>query len=396
MLAERYVRLALSMEQHEEGYVDAYTGPPAWKAEAQAMPRSLAGLKREADAIAAQLVAQARGPEREHRRIAALRGYVASARARLDMIGGKRWKFSDEAQRIYGMRPVLRPLASYDPVLARIELLVPGTGTLADRVEALRSRYAIPAERLQAVMASAIAECRRRTLAHAQLPAGESFRMETVTGQSWSAYNWYEGNAHSLIQINVDFPVQIDRALTLGCHEGYPGHHVQGIFTEKLYRERGWVEYSISPLFSPQGPLNEGGANFGVDLAFPGSQRLAFEQATLYPLAGLDPASAPDYDRLRRATAELAGARVTIAAMYLDGKVDREHALELIQRYQLLSRARAMQNLEFTGHYRAYVLNYADGEDLVRAYVEQVDGDAARWSRYLGILSEPHLPKDLQ
>jgi hypothetical protein len=190
--------------------------------------------------------------------------------------------------------------------------------------------------------------------------------------------------------------VQIDRALTLGCHEGYPGHHVQGIFTEKLYRERGWVEYSISPLFSPQGPLNEGGANFGVDLAFPGSQRLAFEQATLYPLAGLDPASAPDYDRLRRATAELAGARVTIAAMYLDGKVDREHALELIQRYQLLSRARAMQNLEFTGHYRAYVLNYADGEDLVRAYVEQVDGDAARWSRYLGILSEPHLPKDLQ
>ncbi len=201
-----------------------------------------------------------------------------------------------EAERIYGMRPVLRPLSSYDPVLARIETMVPGAGALADRVEAVRARYAIPAGRLQAVMESAIAECRRRTLAHLQLPAGESFRMETVTRQSWSAYNWYQGDAHSLIQINVDFPVQIDRALGLGCHEGYPGHHVQGIFAEKLYRERGWVEYSVSPLFSPQGPLNEGGANFGIDLAFPGPQRLAFEQGTLYALAGLDPASAPAYD----------------------------------------------------------------------------------------------------
>ncbi len=87
---------------------------------------------------------------------------------------------------------------------------------------------------------------------------------------------------------------------------------------------------------------------------------------------------------------------MTIAAMYLDGEVDRERALELNQRYQLLSRARAAQSLEFTEHYRAYVLNYADGEDLVRAYVERAGDDAARWQRYLGILSEPHLPRDLQ
>ena len=35
-IAEQYVRLVLAMGQHDADYVDAYYGPPAWKAEAAA------------------------------------------------------------------------------------------------------------------------------------------------------------------------------------------------------------------------------------------------------------------------------------------------------------------------------------------------------------------------
>ena len=122
-----------------------------------------------------------------------------------------------------------------------------------------------------------------------QLPRERAFRDQFVNDQPWGAYNYYQGDNHSLIQVNTDLPIDIDRAVVYGCHEGYPGHHVQGISAERLYRERGWVEYSIMPLFSPQGPLNEGGGDYGVELAFPGDERLAFERDTLYPLAGLDP-----------------------------------------------------------------------------------------------------------
>ena len=184
--------------------------------------------------------------------------------------------------------------------------------------------------------------------------------MEFVTQQSWSAYNWYQGDNQSLIQVNTDLPIFIDRAVGLGCHEGYPGHHVQGIYNERQYRERGWIEFSVAPLYAPSSPLNEGGANFGVDLAFPGPSAMRFEAATLYPLAGLDPATAPAYDSLRQALIDLSGARLTIAAMYLDGEIDRDRALELTQRYQLSSRARAEQSLAFTEQYRSYVINYAD------------------------------------
>ena len=38
-MAESYVRLALEIGTHEEGYIDAYYGPPEWKSEAEADPR---------------------------------------------------------------------------------------------------------------------------------------------------------------------------------------------------------------------------------------------------------------------------------------------------------------------------------------------------------------------
>jgi hypothetical protein len=398
-LAERYVRLALEIGTHEEGYIDAYYGPEAWKTEAEAHPRSVAQLKSDADALRAELAAavSSAGDAAAARRARTLEVYVSSARFRLDMIEGRRVPLADEAEALFGIRPDLRPLSSYDEALARVEAVVPGQGPLAQRVEAFVARYTIPEDRITPVMQAAIAECRRRTLEHFDLPANERFDMELVTGQSWGAYNWYRGNNNSLIQINAGLPIRIDAAVGTGCHEGYPGHHVQGIAAERLYRERGYVEYSVAPLFSPQGPLNEGAGDYGVQLAFPSEERAAFEARVLYPLAGLDPASAPALAAFREAVNALDGARLTIAAMYLGGEIDRARAVELTQRYQLMSRERAERSIAFAEHYRSYVINYATGEDLVRAYIERAGPSAeARWRAYESILNQPTLPEHLR
>ncbi len=397
--AEEYVRLALEIDTHEEGYVDAYFGPEEWREQARANPRSVEQLKAFADHIAENLqgVAEQDADASSRQRARVMLAAVRSARFRLDMIEGVRAPFLDEAERLFAVRPSLRPLESYEPTLARIEALVPGAGPLSERVEALRSRYVVAPDRLRAVMDRAIAECRARARAHYDLPANENFAMDFVTGKSWSAYNYYQGNNQSKIEVNTDLPIAIDRALGLACHEGYPGHHVQGIYNERNYRERGWAEFSVAPLYHPASPMNEGGGNYGVDLAFPDAERLAYERDVLYPLAGLDPATAQTYHDLRVATAELAGARLTISAQYLNGEITRERAIELTQRYQLTSRARAEQSLSFTDHYRAYVINYVSGEDLIRAYVEHVGGNNvdARWAAFERIMSEPTLPRDL-
>lgn len=399
-IASSYVLLTLEAGTHEAEYVDAYYGPPAMKGAAEANPRSKAKLIVEATHLIRTIdtsgVLNGSNPEMQQR-AKALRGMLVAAQTRLQMLEGRKFSFDDEAKGQFATIPVLKPLRHYDSILARLEKEIPGTGPLATRVDAFNERYVIPKERLKPVFDAAIAECRKRTAAYMQLPQGEHFTMEFVTGKPWSGYNYYQGNYKSLIQINTDLPIRISRAVDLGCHEGYPGHHVLNLMIEsKLARAKGWKEFEVNPLYSPQSVISEGSANYGIDLAFTAAERLTFERDVLYPLAGLDPKSAESFWKLQQATEALSGARLTIAKLYLDGEIDRAKALELTQKYQLLSPARAEQQVKFTDHYRSYVINYGWGKELVRNYIERGKPDTKeRWRRMEKILSEPVLPTDL-
>jgi hypothetical protein len=398
-IAEDFVRLTLEAGEREPGYVDAYYGPKAWADAAKAAPRQVPALRAEADRLAAALAAvDGKGLDPDQtRRKAFLAGQLKAAQTRLAMLSGQTFSFQDEAQGLFGVRPTLKPLASYDPVLARIAALLPGDGDLADRVDAFQARYVIPPDRLEPVMHAAIAACKARTEAHIALPPGERFEMEFVTDKPWSGYNWYKGDAHSLIQINTSLPVYISRALDLGCHEGYPGHHVlNALLEEKLTKAKGWVEFSVYPLFSPQSLIAEGSANYGIALAFPGAEKVTFEREKLYPLAGLDPASADAFDAFNTAKAQLAGAEYTIADDYLAGRIDKAKAVALLRKYGLMTQARAEQRLRFIDTYRSYVINYGLGQDMVREHVERAGPSRdARWKRMEAVISQPTTPADL-
>lgn len=398
-ISDAYIRLTLEAGTHEAEYVDAYYGPTELQAAAKAKPRPLAALVTEARTLTASIDAAlpTTRVDADRRRALALRGMLVAAETRLQMLQGQKFSFNDEAQGQFATAPALQPLAHYDAILNQLETLIPGEGPLPVRVDAFNERYTIPKERLTIVFDAAIAECKRRTAQHIALPAGETFTMEFVTGKTWSGYNYYKGNYKSLIQINTDLPIRISRAVDLGCHEGYPGHHVLNLMVEeRLARGKGWKEYEVNPLYSPTSVLSEGSANYGIDLAFPAAERLAFERDILYPLAGLNPPSAEAYWKMQQMTEALSGARLTIAKMYLDGEVSRSKALELTQKYLLLSPARAEQSVGFTDHYRSYVINYGWGKDLVRGYIERGNPDEKiRWQRMEKILSEPTLPSDL-
>jgi hypothetical protein len=399
-IADDYLRLTLEAGTYEAEYVDAYYGPDALISAAKATPRPREKLIENARTLVAAIdtLLPRLTAEQDIRRANALRGMLVAADTRLQMIGGEKFSFDDEAKGQFATHPVLKPLGDFDPILARLEKLVPGKGTLATRVDAFNDRYIVPTDRLKPVLEAAIAECRKRTLQHITLPAGENFTLELVTKKPWGGYNYYKGNYQSLIQVNTDLPTRISRAVDLGCHEGYPGHHVLNLMIEsKLVNQNHWSEYQVNPLYSPQSVISEGSANYGIDLAFPGPEKLKFERDVLYPLAGLDPKTAIAYYDLNAATEELGGARLTIAKMYLDGEITRANAVELTQKYLLVSPARAEQSIVFTDHYRSYVINYGWGKDLVRGFIERGDADSsARWQRMEQILSEPTLPSDLQ
>ncbi|MDQ8027934.1 MAG: hypothetical protein REJ23_04340 [Brevundimonas sp.] len=395
-IARDYVVLTLEIGEREPGYVDAYYGPAEWQAAAKANPRTLPQLIQGAAGLTERLNAvSTRGdqPMIVQRR-AYLLAHVSAASARLRMLSGETMSFADEAEALFGIRPELRPLSSFDPVLAQIDALIPGPGALTDRVTEFRSHYVIPRDRLQVVMDAAIAECRTRTARHIRLPANENFTLAFVGDKPWSGYNYYQGNSQSKIEINADFPIYTERAIDLGCHEGYPGHHVYNALLEQTFvRERGWVEMSVYPLFSPMSFVAEGSANYGIDLAFPGDEATRFEREVLFPLAGLDPATAEKKAQLMALTRQLARAEYTIADAYLAGRINRDTAIEQLMKYSLSDRAKATQRLRFIDTYRSYIINYGLGRDVVQAWVERQGPD--RWQGMETLLSSQILPTDL-
>jgi hypothetical protein len=172
------------------------------------------------------------------------------------------------------------------------------------------------------------------------------------------------------------------------------------LLEKHLVRDRGWTEFTVYPLFSPQSLIAEGTANFGIEVAFPGKDRVAFEQSQLFPLAGLDATRTAEYYEVQALVDKLSYAGNEAARQYLNGEIDRDAAAAWLERYALMSHERALQRVRFFDQYRSYVINYNLGKDMVRSYIEARGGTASnpakRWEEFERLLSSPRLPSGLR
>ncbi|MDZ7644521.1 MAG: hypothetical protein U5K76_10105 [Woeseiaceae bacterium] len=399
-LARDYVVLELAMGLHDAAHVDAYFGPPELRDVARDEGLSLADIDARAAALATALAtagSRASSPL-ANARVDGLLGRLRALRTRVAINEGHLPAFDEESERLFGVTAPDHDAAHFDAIIRRIDALLQGHGPVAQRVVDFRKNFIVPPARLPAVFNAAIAECRARTIANMDLPDNEAFTIEYVNDKSWSGYNWYQGNARSLIQINTDLPIYISRAVDLGCHEGYPGHHTYNLLLEEnLVEGEGWIEYSLYPLFSPQSLIAEGSGNYGIKLAFPGESRVAFEKEVLFPLAGLDPTDADRYYELQALLDKLDYADNEAARDYLDGRIDAQQAAQWLVAYKLMSPERARQRVAFIDTYRSYVINYNLGRDMVADYIERGETTAdERWARFARLLSTPLMPADLQ
>lgn len=396
---EEYVKLALAMGQHDPDFVDAYYGPPEWKEEMEAANKSLVEIRSEAGSLLAKTTEIEGGDDMTQLRRKHLVRQLEAMIGRFDVLEGKPMTFDQESQVLYDAIAPSHEEAYFEERLADLDEALPGSGSVQERYEAYREQFVVPLDKLDTVLQRAIEGCRTRTLAHMQLPEAESFTIEYVTDKPWSGYNWYQGDFKSLIQINTSLPIHIDRILHLACHEGYPGHHVYNILIEKnLVKDHGWKEFTLYPLFSSQSLIAEGTANYGTDLAFPGHERATWEQENIFPLAGLEASLAADYYRILELKEKLDYAGNEAARRYLDGNISADEAKKWMETYSLMTPERAKQRLGFIEKYRAYVINYNLGKDLVRTHVEALAGEdrEKRWKVFEELLSSPILPSELK
>lgn len=395
-IAEQYVKLSLKIGQHSEYYVDAYYGPADWqpkqsKTDLNTLYKDACKLINDIDKIITN---------NRSRRVHYLYVHIKASATYINKLLGNELKFLDECAALYDVVPPTFNTQHFDVVLKELDNLVPGTGDLNTRMNDYRQEFVIPVDRLDAVFNAAIDEARKRTLNFIDIPTNENFNVELVNNQVWSAYNWYKGNSYSLIQLNTDHPIFIDRVIDLAAHEGYPGHHIFNALIEKhLVNKNGWIEYCIYNLFSPASLLAEGTANYGIDVVFPIKERLDFEQSVLFPLAGIKPEKAKLYYDIQAVLHKLSYVDNMVAQKYLDNEITADEAVKLLMKYALSSEERSKQRLKFIEYNRSYVINYNYGQDLVKVYLANQVTNSSHdelWRVFTELLSEPRTGSMMQ
>ena len=405
-IAEQYVKLVLEIGIYKPDYVDAYYGPEEWKPQTAAVSKIdsnlIASLTEKADDLLNKLetLSEYEATELETKRYRFLYKQLLSVKGMISIIAGGNFSFDTEAKILYDAVPPQHSADHFKKILDELDKIVPGKGDLSNRLDDFRNQFIIPEEKLSTVFNAAINECRNRTSKYIELPKGEHFKVEYVVDKTWGAYNWYKGNSFSVIQVNTDLPIYIDRAVDLAAHEGYPGHHVYNALLEtKLANEKEWKEFSVYPLHSPISLVAEGTANYGIEMVFSRNSRMKFEKEVLFPLANLDSSKVEPYYKILNLTDKLSYAGNEAARNYLDGNWDREETLNYLVNISLRSKEKAIKYIQFIEKYRSYVINYNLGKDIVKDYIERNGGaekyPERRWQLLEELLSTPQTPSGL-
>ncbi len=375
---ERYLRLGLRVGRHVDGIVDAYYGPPELAAAAEAEPPvEPRMLVADAEALLDEL------------EDGWLRDQVVGLRTYARVLAGEAIPYADEVEACYGVRPTHTDESVFAGAHHLLEELLPGAGPLRERHERWEASIVIPAGRVEHALGEVVAAARERTRALVDLPTGEGVDLEIVRDEPWLAFCYYLGQLRSRIAVNVSLPITAIELLILALHETYPGHHVERCCKEELLvRGRGLLEETLVLGPAPQSLISEGIATIAPSVLLRGDAGAALA-ATVHECG-------VEFDlghtlAVKRALEPCRWAEVNAALMLYEDGCSAEDVQDYLQRWALFSPELAAHHVRFLTDpaSRTYIVTYAAGRDLCRAYVGD---DPARFRR---LLSEQVRVRDL-
>ncbi len=387
-VGESYLALALHLDRHFAGFVDAYFGPPELRdAIGDAEPRALEALADDAANLEAAIESGIEDPQRKD----FLARQVRAMQAVVRKLSGEQLDYVAEVELCFDISPEMVDEAVFEAAHAEMDHILPGDGPLVERLAAWNKELEIDSDRLLPVFEGACQETRRRTRALFDLPPGEGVSLSVVTDEPWSAYNWYLGNYRSRIDINTDLPVRISAVVPLLAHEAYPGHHTEHALKEyHLYRQQERAEHAVQLLLAPECVVSEGLADSARDMIFDDAELAVFLSQELYPRAGFPGDIVEPQIRLARAGQILRGVSGNAALLLHRDGLPAKEVQGYIEHYGLRTPREAAQTMKFIQNelFRAYVFTYAYGKRLLAPLVDGKDAV----SSFRRLLTEPFTP----
>ncbi|MCW3470858.1 DUF885 domain-containing protein [Rhodococcus pyridinivorans] len=387
-----YLLLGLAFDRLEDGYVDAYTGDPALRRKVENAPTpDPRDLSHTARRLRDELPRAALSDERTRFLDVHLRALDCSARK----FAGEEIGFVDEVEAYFDVRIAPGDEDTYRDAHRRLDALLPGTGSLTERMQAHRKSDVIPADRLAECVDAFSSALREKVRAVYPLPDTERVEYEIVGDKPWSGFNYYLGDYRSRVAINSDLEQTMAHLPRLIAHEAYPGHHTEHCRKEAGLVAGGQAEQTLFLVNTPQCLMAEGLADLALEaIVGPGWGEWAQD---IYADLGLrfDGELA---EQLSEASEQLLSVRQDAALLLHDRGRSHDEVVEFLQRWSLSSPERARQSLRFLSSplWRAYISTYVEGYRLLGSWLGQVPAGAERADRFRRLLDEPLVPSSLR
>ncbi len=394
-IARDYILLGLGLGEHQEGIVDAYYGPPELREQATARQTSPDRLAAEATALRARVNADGLEEQRRRWLDRQLIGLETLARR----IGGEEISYTDEVERCFDAAPEPTPPEAYAKLRRELDDLLPHGGTIHERLEARDAHLTVAPDHVAGVVDWLVPEIRSLSAEFFPAPEGESLSVSLVTNEPWSAYNWYDGNLSSRIEVNTDLPVRAHALVGLLTHETFPGHHLEHAWKEqRLFRERGLAEVSVQLINTPEAYISEGLAEVGGSLLV-SPERWQALLVAIGEHAGIA-ISAADAERewrVNQALRALRGSGGDAALQLHAGGKSRDEVRRFLVDDALRSPEQAEKTLEFISHplWRTYVFCYAGGLELLGRWCAAAGDPPVQRERFFRLLTEQLTPSGI-
>ncbi|KAA5837049.1 DUF885 domain-containing protein [Saccharopolyspora hirsuta] len=388
-LAAEYVLLGLRFDRLVRGFVDSYTGDPALRRQVAAEPPpDPARLAADAHRLRADVATAELAEPRRQFLAAQLTALECSGRK----MAGERVPFVDEVEACFQVTPTPGDPDEYRRVHRELAALLPGRGSLAERLRDLRRLDQVPAERLEVAVRAVSSALRDRVRARFELPMGETVEYRIVSDQPWSGFNHYLGGFRSKVAVNADVGHRASTLPQLVAHEAYPGHHTEHCRKEAgLVQRDQQVEHTVFLINTPQCVLAEGLADLGLHAAVgPGWGPWAAE---IFADLGirLDGELA---ERVDAVLLRLLPVRQDALLMLHRDGADEADVIAHLQRWLLMPERRARHLVRFMRDplWRAYTTTYVEGHRLLRRWLDERPASTSSADRYRRLLDEPLVP----
>ena len=392
-LDEEFVRLALAINEHLPGYIDAYFGPDEWAQEAQQAGKPpLPDLTQRVAQLAAD-ISQAK--ELDAQRKDFLAHQISAMQMSLRLLAGENVSLAEEAQALYDIHPAWKDEAYFVEHQKWLDENLPKGGSLKQRLENWQNSIEIPIEKAKELLPFVTGTLRELTHRKFNLPEEESFVVEFISDQPWMAYNRYLGDYKSRIEINMDLPMRIDGLAVTIAHEGYPGHHTELCMKEaKLIRQMGYREHLVTLVNAPSCVIAEGIATSALETVLTDQEIEDLYREEILPRAGMAHVDAKQIMAITRAERKVRNLWGNAAFMLHDQKKGTDEIVAYLQKYEMSTEKEANRAIQFMSGPldRSYIFTYTAGYDLLEELFSIADRD-----RYFArLLEEPVTPSQIR